>query len=103
MDFKTFKECIDSIIDVHKKEIELGRIFDSYIVNFSDNLIGCTIKLLEERMNDDYQWIDYWLWELDFGDTWEKYKIIDKNGEDIKLQTIEDLYNLLIKEKNNES
>ena len=40
-------------------------------------------------------WISYFCFELDFGREW-KPGTISNNGADVKLQTAEDLYNLLL-------
>ena len=49
-----------------------------------------------EIMFDDYedQWINYWMFELDFGQKAEEYKVtID--GKRIDLRTSENLYNMI--------
>ena len=45
---------------------------------------------LSERFND----ISYWMWELDFGRKW-KPGTVTNDGQDVKLETAEDLYDLI--------
>jgi len=56
------------------------------------------LSLLEEWTNDNCCWIEYFIYGLDWGKKW-KVGTIMGNGEDIKLQTIEDLYKLLTENK----
>jgi len=41
--------------------------------------------------------LDYFIYDLDFGNNWKTGDITDTNGNDIKLQTNEDLYDYLMK------
>lgn len=54
------------------------------------NLVSCLQKLM---CDDENEWIDYYLWELDFGKHSGKVMVDDK---EIELTTPSDLYNLLI-------
>lgn len=64
-----------------------------------DNIL---VEILQKTFNDDHahSWIEYFCFELDFGKKNDSLKARDKNGNNIPLTTPEDLYNLLIKEKN---
>lgn len=73
------------------------------IINFGEQLLQQNIELLEYIFDDqDTKWINYWLWELDFGERNNKEKyddraltVHDEDGSEIPLESIEDLYNLL--------
>ena len=52
-------------------------------------------KVLKDVMQDSADWIDYYCWELDFGEKWEHGTVTEKDGTDIPLKTPEDLWNLL--------
>ena len=57
-------------------------------------------KLLIAAMGGDEEgWIGYFMYELDWGATWKEGTITNKDGTDIKLATIEDLYEILIQSK----
>lgn len=49
-----------------------------------------------EIMFDDYEdrWINYWMFDLDFGQKAEEYKVT-MNGKRIDLRTPENLYNMI--------
>ena len=51
--------------------------------------------LLKDIMKDEDNWIEYYIYELNWGKDYEDGCIQDKNGNNIPLKTIEDLYNLL--------
>ena len=51
-------------------------------------------KYLKAQFNNEFDWISYWMWELNFGENW-KPGTITENGNDIPLKTIDDLWNLL--------
>ena len=60
-----------------------------------------SLKLTLEKMfcdDTDLGWIEYFVYDLDFGTKYEDGMIKDTDGNIIKLSTVEDLYNLLIKE-----
>lgn len=65
----------------------------------------CTFALqetLEKMFGDDNEsscgWIEYFVYELDFGKKYEDGMIKDGEGNYIKLATVADLYDVLIKE-----
>lgn len=59
------------------------------------------LELLKDVFNDDGDWISYWVYELDFGRKARKNSITDKDGRNIPIKTMKDLYNLLTNEKSN--
>lgn len=54
------------------------------------------IRILKDAMDDKFDNIGYFIYDLEFGKRW-KPKCITSNGKSIKLKTIDDLYNLLTK------
>lgn len=65
--------------------------------------IGCCIfpdcsnallKLLES-LTKCGDMISYWCYELNFGEDWHEGCVTDKDGNDIPLSTVDDLYNYL--------
>lgn len=56
------------------------------------------INTLEKMYEDANKWINYFCYELEFGNKYEPGMIEDFHGNEIKLQTPEDLYNLLMLE-----
>ena len=62
--------------------------------------VDTTLMLLNRIFKDDseYPLIDYWVYELDCGDNWERGAITDDDGHDIPLGTISDLYDELTRQ-----
>lgn len=54
------------------------------------------VELLEIAIGSNSDWISYWIWELDYGEKYKDGWITDENGNNIKMKTVEDLYNFLI-------
>lgn len=56
------------------------------------------LALLKECSSDVYGWIDYFVWELDFG---RKYTegCVTENGKNVPLRTVDDLWNIINSQK----
>ena len=65
--------------------------FRFYFPTGADNII----ELLSILMDDKYELIDYWIYELEFGARAKEADCKDKDGNIIPLDTIEDLWDLL--------
>jgi len=59
-----------------------------------------TLMLLDKIFKDDsdYPLIDYWVYELDCGESWKPDSVIDDNGDSIPLKTISNLYDELVRQ-----
>jgi hypothetical protein len=55
------------------------------------------LQLLEYECGDTEGNIAYFCYDLEYGRLWEPGMITDENGEDIKLATVDDLWELLNK------
>ena len=98
MELKEFKKHIENIQQVYENEAKLCRILKcNSPINFADDIADSTLELLKELFNDtEDEWIEYWMFDLDFGEKWRP-GMVEIKGQDIKLQTIEDLYGILNK------
>lgn len=98
-----FIETIEAIEKQYKKDIEiskhLGRAFpNAFTANLlPDNelVTNALLKLLKNQFKDDSDWIQYFIYELDFGQENWRLKAYDGDHNEIPLKTAEDLYNLL--------
>lgn len=65
---------------------------------FQPNCTETTLRLLHLifKQADVDEWISYFCYELNFGKKWKEGTVKDRDGADIKLQTAEDLYTLLV-------
>lgn len=73
---------------------------ESYII-YTTCLIGDMMKLLKHAVDDENDWIEYYINELNFG---KKYfpGVVMSNGKNVSLETPEDLWNLMKSEGQNE-
>lgn len=102
------KELFVSTINSIQKQIEIDRKNSSMLQEmFPDDSIYCGYnnselfnalnKILKESMKDEYDWIDYFMYELDFGKKYYDGCVLDKDKSIIDLSTAENLYEFLIK------
>ena len=56
---------------------------------------GVLFELLEEVMNDNDGMLEYFCYELEFGSKYEPGDVKDESGNEVKLATIDDLYDYL--------
>lgn len=57
------------------------------------------VDLLEAMFDDKDKWISYWMFEQDYGRSWTDDIAKDSDGRPIILNTAEDLYDFLVKNK----
>lgn len=60
-------------------------------------LVDNVVDLLTLATHDEDDWISYWLFELNCGKEYHDGCVTDADESIIKLATIEDLWNILIK------
>lgn len=69
---------------------------NDYVSNYDNSfIVDGYINLLEYIMKDINGWISYYVYDLDFGDDYSDGCTKDVDGKNIKLKTIEDLYNII--------
>ena len=90
---KDLEWYLEMIKDSFEFEYQLSELFDADIV-IHDNVVDALIELLEKVFHDEDGWIDYYIFETDFGK--EHRKITTDEGTTIQLGNVHDLYNLLI-------
>ena len=102
------KELFTEVMNALRKQQEIDAKCDAAICSvFPDATVAIydhskvsnsLVGLLQKAMNDEHveSWIEYYMYELDFGQKYRKGCVKDKDGSNIKLATAEDLYNLLI-------
>lgn len=70
-----------------------------FISEFGEPACEKIIELLEFIFNDKDNWISYWVYDLDYGSS-TTLSATREDGSKIPLSTIEDLYNLLVENYN---
>ena len=94
------KEVFINIINEIKKHTEIQDNINKQLKDFEFNLFSygnyeaLLVELLEEIFKDKSGWIGYFLYDLDFGSK-HKDGMIKIDGENVKLATPEDLYDLI--------
>lgn len=70
---------------------------------YSTGLEDTVVNLLEMIFKDtENHWISYWIWEENYGKSYRDGDVVELDGTIIPLRTAEDLYDLLIKNMENE-
>jgi hypothetical protein len=99
MDKKTFKKLMTDFIKIRKDEENLHeamRRFDSDFGGFSLGKYECLwLETMKEAMDDEYDYLSYWIYELDFGKKAKKNSITEKNGTPIPIKTLDNLYDII--------
>lgn len=99
--FEDFFDCVAKIIVHHKKLDSYSKVLNYEVIEDMQILSVELERMLVKLCDDENDWIGYWLWELDFGKKYQDGMITDLNerGEtiNVKLETINDLWNLLVK------
>lgn len=87
-DIKEYNDLISELNDVCIKH---NRNFECL---FADSLLCDVISLLEQLTNDKSQWISYWIFELNFGTSYQQGMVL-QDKQDVPLKTIKDLWNII--------
>lgn len=92
-DIQLMSELQDKINDAKYSfnKSETKEAFHFYFPTGADNII----ELLAMLTNDKNEWIDYWIYELEFGARADDFECTDGKGNIIPLRTIEDLWAVL--------
>lgn len=105
MNKELFEKYMNSLIEfddfIHDLyDMDINIVECDVIMNFMTNYIN----ILEDACGDSTtNWISYWLYELDRGANWEPGCVTDDNGNEIKLETLDDLYELLVENMKNDT
>lgn len=75
---------------------------DDFVTGYDNHLVIAQLtKILQLAFKDEGRdsWIDYYIWELNFGSKYTEGCAKYKNGLNIDISTPEKLYEFLVKEK----
>ena len=108
MDKQLFIEAIDAIRQQCEFDIEVSKnlgkafpeAFEANLLPKNHFLQNALLHVLQVEMNDlqlcehGQSWIEYFLWELNFGE--ENYRLkVTQNGKEIKMSNAAELYDFL--------
>ena len=97
LEFEDFEKYMLEIKDQINKERKLDEALHEMSPDFggfSTESINLEVELLKRLMLDDEDWIGYYIWEADWGETFDR--VWDKDNNEIPLKTLEDLYNIIV-------
>ncbi len=98
IDKEVFKKVINKLKQYQDRETSIYRAgIDLSEVN--ESLIESIFDLLEYSTNDETELISYFCYEINFGEDWYEGCVVDEDGNDIRLQDIDDLYNVLVSDE----
>ena len=89
-----FKEVLEKLQSYQQKETAIYRQ-GLDLMEVTESLIGAIFILLKDSTNDEDELISFFCYDLDFGKDWQE-GCVTEDGKDIKLQTVDDLYNILL-------
>ena len=93
---KNYKELQDKIDELFKDNIDNR---ENDFINAGSICIGhesVVVELLENMFNSDM--ISYFIYELEYGEKYEKGCVLDANMNNIDLSTAEKLYDYLVQD-----
>ena len=102
MDKSLFVESIEAIKQQYLIDIKVAEhlckafpdAFSATLLPNNNILNAAILKILKTEMNDVHDWIEYFIWELDFGKENNRLKVFV--GQDrVSLSTPEELYYFL--------
>ncbi len=88
---KELKELEKKIGDVDLALKKLSPEFNGFYLDGVSFLIVNTLAI---AVGDKDKWIDYWIWELDWGKNAKKDSV-QVQGNPVPIKTMSDLYNLI--------
>ena len=103
----------DAITFIEERDRAMVKVNDVFTEEFEDTIFypyfryeAAMIKLLIASVSDNYdatEDIEYFIYELDYGKKWTRGMITDQDGNDIKMQTVIDLYNYITEQNKKRS
>ena len=93
-----FVEVINDLMAACDYAEDLNKFFESHDVDgyiYQPDCFVTVMKLLITLFKDEAQWLDTYIFNLEFGKKWKPGSIVD-DGKEIKLSTPEELYDVLI-------
>ena len=87
---------IAAIKKSHQERERWQKTFDEmfngrFVPTYNETLEVALVDVLQKIYNDSNT-LDWWIYEMEFGTKAEKGSMTDKNGQEIPMRTVEDLY-----------
>jgi hypothetical protein len=95
---ETFIELMKDFIKIKEDEEELNKAFKNFEPDFNYISFGrykrLFLKTIKEAMDDEYDWIDYFIYERDCKFT-NKSIVRNKDGKNLPFRNFTNLWNLI--------
>ena len=89
-EYKQLDKDIDGMDDAMKK---ISPDFGGFHLGRVNTMV---VDLLRETMEDTSEWIEYFIYDIEWGKNAKKGTVTDKNGKDIPIKTLSNLYDIII-------
>ena len=97
MNKETFIKLMTELVSIKKAEDNLNKAIKKFEPDFSRLSFGryetLVVDSLKFGMNDENDWISYWIYDCDMGK--RDMKVTDKGGQKIPIKTLSNLYDLI--------
>lgn len=103
LSYEEFDRIISSVKEKDRELTDISNTLGGAERLYQISMFDDVTFLLKHIFEDENDWIEYWMWELDFGEKWHEGTVTEADGSDIKLQSTEDLYRLLLDDSNADS
>lgn len=103
LEYEDFEKYMLEIKNQQEKEHALDNALHNMSPDFggfSSETLDLIVELLKRLMLDEEDWIGYYIWESEWG-TKHPY-VWDEDDKEIPLQTLKDLYNIIVEGNRNE-
>lgn len=95
MNYKQFKKAVSIIEDFYKEKETINEnmknlIVDDFYITVGDRSISTFISLLEDMVNDKGEWLQWFIYENEFGK--KCLEMVNKEGTIHKIKTVKDLW-----------
>jgi len=94
-----FIKMMKELVSIKKDEEALQKAFqkfepefDHFCFNRYEELV---VRSIELAMNDKYDWISYWIYDLECGTKAKRDSVQDKYGNDMEVRTLANLYEII--------
>jgi hypothetical protein len=104
MNLKQFTTFINAIDTFHKREEQFNIAFETFnssytMMEFCPEITNSIFDFIKEDFDDEDELFSYWFYDLEQGTKWTEDLCNEADGSVIKIQTIEDIFLYLTKNK----
>lgn len=96
LSFEKFNAHLQDIVESEKWMNEVYNLLDGGNALLEKTAIATAVSLLEDLMEDDDEWIAYWLYDQEFGQKWDEGTASMPDGTPILCRTPRELYDFLV-------